>query len=103
MAMVSPERVRARAEEFRTKVRSRIEEIRGGGSSPEHSPILGLELVKGPLVAEIREKGVIAAARARAEKFRAGGVLGGGAREEVAVEKDTGAIKFQRGRVAVEG
>jgi len=105
MAMVSPEQIRARAEELRTKIRSRIEELRGGASSPGHSPLLGgkLELAKGPLVTEIREKGVIATARARAEKFRAGGILGGGAREEVAVEKDTGALKFQRGRLAVEG
>jgi hypothetical protein len=99
--------IRARAEELRAKVRSRIEELRGGASSSGHSPLLGkLELAKmakGPLVTEIREKGVIATARARVEKVRGGGGLLGGSREKVAVESDTGAIKFQRGRIAIEG
>jgi len=98
------ESIRAKAEEVRTRVRSRIEEIRGGASS-EHSPILGkLELAKGPLVAEIREKGLMATARARIERVRGGGgLLGGSSPEKVAVEKDTGAIKLQRRRIAIEG
>ena len=102
--MAMAESVRAKAEEFRTRIRTRVEEIRGGHSSPEN-PILGkLGIMKGPLVAEIREKGVMATARARIEKVRGGGgaLLGGGTREEVAVEKDTGALKIQRGKVAIE-
>jgi len=98
------ENIRAKAEELRTKVRTRIEEIRGGGSSSQ-SPILEkLGIMKGPLVTEIREKGVMATARARIEKIRGGGgLLSGGSPERVAVEKDTGAIKLQRRRIAIEG
>lgn len=73
MAMVVPEQIKARAEELRTKIRSRIEELRGGASSPGHSPLIGkLELAKGPLVTELREKGLLATARARFERFRGG-------------------------------
>jgi len=99
------ESVRAKAEEVRTKIRTRIEEIRGGGSSSSESPIIGkLGIMKGPLVTEIREKGLVATARARIEKVRGGGaLLGGGSPEKVAVEKDTGAIKLQRRRIAIEG
>jgi len=99
------ESVRAKAEEFRTRVKTRIEELRGGSSSSEHSPILGkLGIMKGPLVTEIRETGLMATARARIEKIRGGGtLLGGGSPEKVAVEKDTGAIKLQRRRIAIEG
>lgn len=98
------ENVRAKAEELRTRVRTRIEEIRGGASSSEHSPILGkLGLVKGPLATEIREKGLMATARARIEQIRGGGgLLGESSPEKVAVERDTG-VKVQRRRIAVEG
>jgi len=107
MAMPMGETVRAKAEEIRTKVRTRIEEIRGGGSSSSgHSPLLGkLELAKGPLVTEIREKGIMATAKARIEKIRGGGGLLGSSTsigEKVAVEKDTGALKFQRRKIAIE-
>jgi len=109
--MAMAENVRAKAEEIRTKVRTRIEEIRGGGSSSSESPILGKlgivkgPLTKGPLVTEIREKGVVATARERIAKFRGGGgsLLGESSPEKVAVEKDTGAIKLQRRRIAIEG
>lgn len=99
--MAMAETIRAKAEEFRTRVRTRIEEIRGGGSSS--SGILGNPgILKGPLATEIREKGLIATARARIERVRGGGgILGSSSPEKVAVERDTG-IKFQRGRVAVE-
>jgi len=102
--MAMAESVRAKAEEFRTRIRTKVEEIRGGHSSPEN-PILGkLGIMKGPLVTEIREKGLVATARARIEKVRGGGaLLGGGSPEKVAVEKDTGAIKLQRRRIAIEG
>jgi len=104
------ESVRAKAEELRTRVRTRVEEIHGGHSSPEN-PILGkLGIMKGPLVTEIREKGVVATARERVAKVRGkGGFLGGSSLlgesspEKVAVEKDTGAIKLQRRRIAIEG
>jgi len=98
------ENIRAKAEEIRTRVRSRIEELRGA-SSPEHSPILGkLGIMKGPLATEIREKGLMATARARIEKVRGGGgLLGQSSPEKVAVEKDTGALKLQRRRIAIEG
>jgi len=105
--MAMAENVRAKAEELRTRVRTRIEEIRGGGSSHSSGGILGgsPEFLKGPLVTEIREKGLITTARARIEKVRVGGrLLGGeGSPEKVAVEKDTGAIKLQRRRIAIEG
>jgi len=105
--MAMAESVRAKAEEFRTRVRTRVEEIRGGGSSSEHSPILGkLGIMKGPLVSEMREKGVMATARERISKFRGGGSLLGGESssigEKVAVEKDTGALKVQRRAIAIE-
>jgi len=101
---MAAENIRAKAEEFRTRVRTRIEEIRGGHSSPEN-PILGkLGIMKGPLATEIREKGLMATARARIEKVRGGGgLLGESSPEKVAVEKDTGAIKLQRRRIAIEG
>jgi len=75
------ENIRAKAEELRTRVRTRIEEIRGGGSSPGHSPLLGNlvfggsspELLpKGSLISDIREKGLLATVRARIEEFRGG-------------------------------
>jgi len=105
--MAMAENVRAKAEEFRTKIRTRIEEIRSGGSSSEHSPLIGkLGLAKGPLVTEIKEKGVLATARARLEKIRgAGGILGHSSSEiaeKIAVEKDTGALKQYRGKLAIE-
>jgi len=72
MAMPLGETVRAKAEEIRTKFRTRIEEIRGGGASSEHSPLLGnLGVAKGPLVTEVREKGLMATVRERIEKLRA--------------------------------
>jgi len=77
------ETVRARAEEFRTKIKTRIEEIRGGSSSS--GGILGgsPQILKGPLVMRIREKGLIATARERIEKLRAPPAEGAAA-EEVA-------------------
>jgi len=103
--MAMAESFRAKAEEFRTKIRTRVEEIRGGGASSEHSPLIGkLGVLKGPLALEIREKGLMATARARIEKVRGGGgLLGESSPEKVAVEKDTGAIKLQRRRIAIEG
>jgi len=110
--MAMAENVKAKAEELRTKIRSRIEEIRGGAASSEHSPILGkLELAKGPLVTELKEKGILATAKARFEKVRgAGGILGGGILghsspgigEKVAIEKDAGALKQYRKALAIE-
>jgi hypothetical protein len=77
--MVSIENIRARATDIREKVRSRVEELRTGASSSSHSPILGkLEIGKNiPLAAEIKEKGVVTAARERIAKVRGGGLLGG--------------------------
>jgi len=72
MSMPIGETVRAKAEEVRTKIRTRIEEFRGGAASSEHSPLIGkLGVAKGPLATEVREKGLIATARERIEKFRA--------------------------------
>jgi len=71
--MAMAETVRARAEELRTRVRTRVEEIRGGSSS---GGVLGNPgILKGPLATEIREKGVMATARARIEKIRGGGSI----------------------------
>jgi hypothetical protein len=102
--MAMAETVRARAEELRTRVRTRIEEIRGGGSSSSGGILGNPGILKGPLAAEIKEKGVMATARGRIEKIRGGAPLLGGSKEEatVAVEKDTGALKIQRGKVAIE-
>jgi len=64
------ENIRSKVEEMRTRILSRVEEIRGGGSSPGHSPLLGnLGIMKGPLAADIREKGLIVAARERLGKL----------------------------------
>lgn len=71
----SLENIRAKAEEFRTRIKTRVEGLRGGGGT--RSGILGNfssfsspELMKGPLLTEIREKGVLATARSRMEKMR---------------------------------
>jgi len=106
MSLPMAETIRAKTEEYRTKIRTRIEEIRGGSSSPSsgHSPLLGnLGLAKGTLATEVREKGLIATARARITSIRGGGGLFGKATEKAAVEKDTGALKVQRRRIAIEG
>lgn len=106
--MSMTENVRAKAEEYRTKIRTRIEELRTG-TSTGHSPLLGdMGLMKGMLATEIREKGVMTTVRDRISKIRGGGGIIGhhsspGIGEKIAVEKDSGAIKFQRGRLAIEG
>lgn len=90
--MAMTENVRAKAEEFRTKIRTRVEEMRGGGSSHSSGGILGgnPQILKGPLVAEIREKGLMATARARIEKVRGGGGgLLGSSSPEAVLERDT--------------
>jgi len=96
------ETVKSKAEEFRNRVKTRIEEIRGGRSSGSllSSPA---DVLKGPLITELKEKGVIATAKARVAKLRAGGLATMLASESpaISVEKDSG-IKFQRGRIAVE-
>jgi len=72
MAMPLGETVRAKAEEVRTKIRTRIEEFRGGAASSEHSPLIGkLGVAKGPLATEVRAKGLVATVRARIEELRA--------------------------------
>jgi len=99
------ENVRVKAEEFRTKIRSRLEEIRGGGSSHSSGGILGgnPEILKGPLVTEIRAKGLVATARSRIEKFRGGGgILGSSGTEKVAVEPERAGPRYTRGRIAIE-
>jgi len=73
--MAMAETVRARAEELRTRVRTRIEEMRGGGSSSSGGILGNPGILKGPLATEIREKGVMATARARIEKIRGGGSI----------------------------
>jgi len=78
-ALSMVETVKARAEEIRGRVKTRITEIRGGKaseglfSSPE---ILKGGALKGALATEIREKGLIAAARDRMGKLRVGKGLG---------------------------
>jgi len=68
--MAMAETVRARAEELRARVKTRIEELRGqqGGILMGQ---LGL-----PIISEIRAKGLAATARERLEKLRLGGFLG---------------------------
>jgi len=111
--MAMAESVRAKAEEFRSKIRSRVEEIRAGSSSSEHSPLLGKMgllkgggLLKGTLVTDIREKGLLTTARAKIETVRGGGgILGHSSPaigEKVSVEKDTGALKQYRKKLAIE-
>jgi len=126
------EGLRAKAEELRTRVRTRIEEIRGGGSSPGHSPLLGNlvfggsspELLpKGSLISDIREKGLLATVRARIELFREGKPaeeekpkpeVAGPERAGVAFQAEREFQKWvgvepispgrvQRGRIAIEG
>jgi len=105
--MAMAENVRAKAEEFRTKIRSRVEEIRTGSSSSEHSPLIGnLGLMKGTLITDLKEKGVLATARAKIESIRGGGSILGHSSpkigEKPTVEKDTGALKQYRGKLAIE-
>jgi len=109
--MSMAENIRTKAEEIKGKVRTRIEELRTGASTG-HSPLLGGlglgkgTLMKGPLVTEIKEKGVMATARARIEKIRGGGGLLAGSSSSIAekptVEKDAGALKQYRGKLAIE-
>jgi hypothetical protein len=73
--MAMAETVRARAEELRTRVRTRVEEIRGGSSSSSGGILGNPGVLKSPLATEIREKGVMATARARIEKIRGGGSI----------------------------
>jgi len=112
------ENLKLKAEELRTKVKSRIEEIRTGTSGSEHSPLIGKlgilkegGLMKGTLMTDLKEKGVLATARAKIESIRGGGgILGGGIlghssssiAEKVTVEKDSGALKQYRKRLAIE-
>lgn len=110
--------IRAKAEEYRTKVRTRIEELRTG-TSTGHSPLLGNlglmkggGLMKGTFMTDLKEKGVLATARTKLETMRGGGgILGGGIlgrsssssiAEKVTVEKDSGALKQYRGHLAIE-
>jgi len=104
------ENVKAKVEEIRTKIRSRVEEIRGagilrgGGSSGILSGNPGF-LKQLPALTEVREKGLMATARARMERFRgtpagpAGGPIASSPRVDVST--DTG-VKVQRGKVAIE-
>jgi len=102
--------IKAKAEELRTKIKSRIEEIRTGTSSPGHSPLLGkMGLMKGTLVTDLKEKGILGMARAKIETIRGAGILGGGILgssssigEKPSVEKDSGALKQYRKRLAIE-
>jgi len=97
------ENIRAKAEEFRTKIRTRIEEIRGGGSSSSGGLLGGNpEILKGPLVTEIRAKGLMATARTRIEKLRGGGGLLSSPVEKVAVEPERAGPRYIRGRIAIE-
>jgi len=105
--MAMAESVRAKAEEFRTKIRSRVEEIRTGSSSSEHSPLIGkLGLMKGTLITDLKEKGVLATARAKIETIRGGGGILGHSSPEIGkkatIEKDTGALKQYRRSLAIE-
>jgi len=106
MAMAMGETIRAKAEDLKTRVRTRIEEIRGGSSSSSGGILSGNPaILKGPLATEIKAKGLMATARTRLEKFRGGGGLLGSSTsigEKVAVEKDTGALKVQRRKIAIE-
>lgn len=92
------EDVKAKLEEKRERVKTRIEEIKGkieerrAGGSSSSSPQLKMR-------AEIKEKGVIPAIRDRMEARRARRLGGPG---EVEVEEDEG-LKFQRKTIAIEG
>ncbi len=71
--MAMAETVRARFEELRTRIRTRLEELRGqSGSGAGVSPLAGQRL---PIISEIRAKGLATIARERLEKIRAGGIL----------------------------
>jgi len=105
--------VKAKAEEFRAKIRSRVEEIRTGSSSSEHSPLIGKlglmkggGLMKGELMTGLREKGVLATVREKIEAVRGGGGILGHSSSSIAekptVEKDSGALKQYRKSLAIE-
>lgn len=97
------ETIRVKADELRSRVRTRVGEIRGGSSS---GGILGNPgVLKSPLVTEIKAKGLMATARTRLEKIRGGGGIlsePSSIGEKVAVEKNSGALKVQRRGLAIE-
>jgi len=105
---------RVKAEEIRTKIRSRVEEIRTGTASSEHSPLIGKlgimkggGFLKGTLMTGLKEKGVLTTAREKIESIRGGGgILGHSSSssiaEKVSVEKDSGALKQYRKSLAIE-
>jgi len=95
MVKFMTENLRAKAQEWQSLIRTRVEEIRTGVSSPGHSPLLGklgvlgegggifsrvqtrLAEIRGThssgspeILTTIREKGVLGAAMARIEKVR---------------------------------
>jgi hypothetical protein len=76
------EQVRSRVEEMRTRVRSRVEAIRGGGGAVGGSilsgNLLGQARLEFPKIKEIREKGPVAVLQERfprLKEIRAGGLL----------------------------
>ena len=54
------ESVRAKAEEFRTRIRTRVEAIRGGSSGGSSPGVLSVLEERFPKIKEIREKGILA-------------------------------------------
>lgn len=73
--------IKEKATELRTKIQTRVEDLRtkvaGGGHSPLIGNLKGVlgegGVLKGPLVSDIRSKGVMTAAQERISKFRGGG------------------------------
>lgn len=81
--MAMAETVRARAEELRSRVMTRLAELRGQTGGVLGGQFGGqMQILKGPLISEIRAKGVVATARERLEKLRAGGPVLGGQKAE---------------------
>jgi len=70
------ENVRTKAEDFRSRIQTRVAELRGGGAGAKGGLFSSPDVLKGALATEIREKGVIATARERVTKFRGGKGLG---------------------------
>jgi len=54
------ENIRARIEELRTTLQTRLGKIRGGGGQLFEGNLLSGQLVKAPIISEVREKGAMA-------------------------------------------
>jgi len=68
MSMI--ENIRARLEEVRTSVQTRLSQLRGGGGGQLLQGGISGQLLQGPIISEIREKGPMAVLEERFPKVK---------------------------------